>query len=184
MKKNIGAINALYPMPVVLVGTVIDGKPNYITIAHVGIIDMDTISISSNKSHYSNKGIKEQKTLSINFPTEDMVAETDYVGIFSGSKVDKSQIFESFYGELKTAPMIKKSPLSMECEVVDIYDTPNYDVFLVKPKNTYCNDEVLTDEAIDYSKIKPMMFDMPAKKYWKLGEAFAQCWSIGKDYKK
>lgn len=184
MKKNIGLVNALYPMPVVLVGTVVDDKPNYITIAHVGIIDMDTISISSKKGHYSNKGIKEHKTLSINFPTEDMVVETDYLGIFSGSKVDKSLVFESFYGELKTAPMIKEAPLSMECEVVDIYDRPNYDVFLVKPKNTYCNDEILTEEVIDYSKIKPMLFDMPTRRYWKLGKAFAQCWSIGKEYKK
>lgn len=183
MKKNIGSVNALYPMPVVLVGTVVDGKPNYITIAHVGIMDMDTISISTHKSHYSNKGIKEHKTLSINFPTEDMVVETDYVGIFSGSKVDKSLVFESFYGELNTAPMIKNAPLSMECEVVDIFDTPAYDVFLVKSKNTYCNDEVLTEGAIDFSKIKPMMFDMPTRRYWKLGEAFAQR-SIGKEYKK
>lgn len=113
-----------------------------------------------------------------------MVVETDYVGIFSGSKVDKSLVFESFYGELKTAPMIKKAPLSMECEVVDIVDTPKYDVFLVKSKNTYCNDEVLTEGTIDFSKIKPMMFDMLTRRYWKLGEAFAQCWSIGKEYKK
>ena len=73
MKKNLGPVNALYPMPIVLVGTVVDGKINYINIAHVGIIDMNTLSISMGKVHYSNKGIKEKKTLSINLHSEDIV---------------------------------------------------------------------------------------------------------------
>ncbi len=184
MKKNLGPVNALYPMPIVLVGTVVDGKINYINIAHVGIIDMNTLSISMGKVHYSNKGIKENKTLSINLPSEDMVVEADYVGLVSGAKEDKSQVFESFFGELKNAPMIKNAPVSMECEVIDILNMPNHDVFIVKPKNTYCDEEVLTEGRIDLSKVKPMFFDMYQKKYWKLGEAFAKCWSIGRDFVK
>lgn len=183
MKKNIGTVNALYPMPVVLIGTEVEGKVNYITIAHVGIIDFHTLSISMGKIHHSNKGIKENRTLSINFPTENMVVKTDYVGIVSGAKIDKSAVFESFYGELKWAPMIKDAPLCMECEVVEIIDMPQHDVFFVKPKNTYCEEEVLTDGKIDLSKVKPFLFDMPLRKYWKLGEPFASCWSVGKNYK-
>lgn len=184
MKKNLGAVNALYPIPVVLVGTEVEGKINYLNIAHVGIIDMNTISLSMGKTHHSNKGIKENRTLSINFPSEDMVIEADYVGIVSGAKVDKSEVFESFYGELKGAPMIKNAPVTMECEVVDILDMPHHDVFLVTPKNTYCEEEILSDGKIDMAKVKPMFFDMPQRKYWKLGEAFANCWSIGNKYTK
>lgn len=184
MKKNLGAVNALYPMPVVLVGTEVEGKINYINIAHVGIIDMNTISLSMGKIHHSNKGIKENKTLSINFPSEDMVIEADYVGMVSGAKVDKSKVFESFYGELKGAPMIKNAPLAMECEVVDILDMPNHDVFLVRPKNTYCDEEILSEGKINMAKVKPLFFDMPQRKYWKLGEGFANCWSIGSKYNK
>jgi flavin reductase (DIM6/NTAB) family NADH-FMN oxidoreductase RutF len=184
MKKNLGEVNALYPMPVVLVGTEVEGIINYINIAHVGIIDMNTISLSMAKFHHSNKGIKENKTLSINIPSDDMVIEADYVGLVSGSKVDKSQVFESFYGKLKGAPMIKNAPISMECEVVDIIDMPNHDVFLVRPKNTYCEEEILSDGKIDMAKVKPMFFDMHQKKYWKLGEGFANCWSIGNKDKK
>ena len=36
MKKTLNAINALYPTPTVLVGAMVDGKPNFITIAHIG----------------------------------------------------------------------------------------------------------------------------------------------------
>jgi hypothetical protein len=51
-------------MPVVLVGTVVNGKPNFTTIAHVGIMNVgkpNYISISSWKGHYSNIGIKEKE---------------------------------------------------------------------------------------------------------------------------
>ena len=184
MKKNLGSVNALYPMPVVLVGTEVEEKINYINIAHVGIIDTNTISLSMRKIHHSNKGIKENKTLSINIPSEDMVIEADYVGMVSGEKVDKSQVFESFYGELKGAPMIKNAPLTMECEVVNILDMPNHDVFLVRPKNTYCDEEILIEGKIDMAKVKPILFDMLQRKYRKLGEGFADCWSIGRKYNK
>lgn len=182
MKTNIGPVNVLYPMPVVLVGTEVEGKVNYINIAHVGIIDMNILSLSMGKGHYSNIGIRKNKTLSINVASEEMVVETDYVGIVSGAKVDKSQVFESFYGDLKGAPMIKDAPLNMECEVVDVIDMPSHDVFLVRPKNTYCKDEYLTDGKVDISKVKPILFDMPLRKYWKVGQAIADCWSVGKEY--
>jgi flavin reductase (DIM6/NTAB) family NADH-FMN oxidoreductase RutF len=182
MKKNLGPVNALYPLPTVLVGTEVAGKINYIAIAHVGIIDMDLLSISMNKQHYSNQGIKEHRTLSINFPSADMVTQTDYAGMVSGAKYDKSQLFESFTGSLKGAPLIKEAPLVMECEVVDILDRPNYDVFLVKPVNTYCDEAVLTDGKIDFAKVNPILFDMPRRKYWRVGEAFADSWSVGQQY--
>jgi flavin reductase (DIM6/NTAB) family NADH-FMN oxidoreductase RutF len=184
MKKNLGAVNALYPTPVVIVGTEVNGKTNYINIAHVGIIDMKTLSLSMGKTHYSNKGIKENMTLSINIPSEDMVVKADYVGIVSGANQDKSNVFESFSGELKGAPMIKDSPICMECKVINIVDMPNHDVLFVVPVNTYCNEDILTNDRIDFSKVKPLLFDMPQRKYWRLGKAFADCWSVGREYTK
>lgn len=80
--------------------------------------------------------------------------------------------------------MIKNAPVSMECEVVDILDMTNHDVFLVRPINTYCNEEILNDGNIDMAKVKPMLFDMPQRKYWRLGEGVENCWSIGSKYNK
>jgi hypothetical protein len=39
MKKSLGGINVLYPTPTVIVGAVVAGKPNFITIAHIGIVN-------------------------------------------------------------------------------------------------------------------------------------------------
>jgi hypothetical protein len=49
MKKKLGAINVLYPTPTILVGAMVNGKPNFITIAHVGIMTHTHISISMAK---------------------------------------------------------------------------------------------------------------------------------------
>ena len=42
MKNKLGGINVLYPTPTVLVGAMVDGKPNFITIAHIGIVNHAT----------------------------------------------------------------------------------------------------------------------------------------------
>jgi hypothetical protein len=42
-----------------IVGALVNTKPNYITIAHVGIMDLDSISLGINKVHCTNVGIKE-----------------------------------------------------------------------------------------------------------------------------
>ena len=103
MKTELGAVNCLYPLPTTLVGAHVKGKPNFITIAHVGIMDLGSLSLGMNKVHYTNDGIKENGAFSVNIPSMAMVKETDYCGIVSGKKRDKSVLFDVFYGELQTA---------------------------------------------------------------------------------
>lgn len=181
-KENLGVKNALYPMPVVVIGSEVNGKPNFNTIAHVGIIDHGTLSISIGKIHYSNEGIKKNRTLSINLPSADMVEKVDYVGMVSGKKIDKSKVFRTFTGALKGAPMVEEAPISMECEVIDIYDRPEFDVFIVKIVNTYCELNVLTEGKLDYAKANPFFYDMPGFSYWNLGYKMMQAYTIGKNY--
>lgn len=54
----------------------------------------------------------------------------------------------------------------MECEVIDIYDTEHYDNFIVKPVNTYVDEQYLNEnDKIDYEKVNPILFEMPNKQY-------------------
>lgn len=41
MKKTIGKSLALYPTPLVVVGAMIDKKPNYLLVGHLGIMGDD-----------------------------------------------------------------------------------------------------------------------------------------------
>ncbi|MEM2943686.1 MAG: flavin reductase family protein [Methanomassiliicoccales archaeon] len=184
MKKEINAKNCLYPMPTVLVGALVNGKPNYAAIAHVGIADFGSITISVNKKHYTNLGIRETKCFSVNIPTEDMVKVTDYCGLVSGRDEDKSTLFKTFYGKLKTAPMIEECPVCMECELVSIIDFPNHDLFVGKIIETYCDEKVMTGANLDFSKLRPILFSMTDRSYYRLGERLAKPWSIGKEFKR
>ena len=187
MKKKLDGTNVLYPTPTVLVGAIVDGKPNFITIAHIGIVNHATphlISVSLGKPHYTNPGIKENKAFSVNMPSEDLVVETDYVGLVSGKKTDKSGLFETFYGEVRNAPMIQKCPLNMACRLYDTYDTPTHDLFIGEIVETYADDAVLTEGKVDLAKVKPLLFDMSSIKYWSVGDAVAGCWSVGKQLKR
>lgn len=183
MKVELGAKNCLYPMPTTLVGANVNGKPNFITIAHVGIMDLGSISLSMGKMHYTNAGIKENGTFSVNIPSIEMVKETDYCGLVSGKDVAKAELFEIFYGKLETAPMIKECPISMECRLIKTVDLPNHDVFIGEIVETYCDEQCLADGIVDYSKVRPILFVMSGGSYWKLGERFAKAWKIGKELK-
>ena len=104
MKKNIGKNLALYPTPLVVVGAMVDGKPNWTLVGHLGILGHDHVMVSMAAPHYSNKGIKEHKSLSINIVDEAILARADYAGYVSGSKEDKSELFPWSVGENGAPP--------------------------------------------------------------------------------
>jgi len=181
MKTKIGAKNCLYPLPTVLVGANVNKKPNYIAIAHVGITSLGSVCLGLGKAHYTNAGIKKNKTFSVNTPSVRMVKETDYCGLVSGKSADKAALFNTFYGKLKTAPMIEECPINMECKLITTVDLANSEVFIGEVTATYCDETILTDGVVDFGKVQPILFVMNDRSYWKLGERFAKAWDIGRE---
>lgn len=178
--KNLGSVLALYPTPLVVVGTFWDGKPTWTLVGHLGIMGHDHIMVSLAKPHYINAGIIKNKVLSVNIVDEALLDKADYVGSVSGMKVDKSDVF-SFEIGVKGAPIITKSPLSMECVVEDNYETKGFDNFILAIANTYANENILRDDGkIDYDKLKPVLFEMPTYQYLKTGAVIGKCMSFGK----
>lgn len=185
-KKKLGNKPFLYPYPVVLVGTEVEGKANFLTIAFCGIVNMNPgmLAIGINRGHHSTKGLLANRAFSVNLPSTSMVEVTDYVGIYPGNKVDKSKVFEVFHGELAGAPMIKDCPLSMECRVREVLDMGGNDhIVIAEIVETYVGEEYLTDGMPDVEKMKPMVFSMFDSRYWGIGEYLGKGWSAGKDYK-
>lgn len=191
MKKNKIKPGAyLLPLPLGVIGANVNGKPNFEPLAYVGVIEYKPplISIASYETHYTNIGIHENNTFSVNTPSEEIIKEIDYCGIKSGKEVDKSDIFEVFYGDLKTAPMISKSPLNLECEVVKSFKNKEFvnieqshEIFIGKVVNTYADDTYLTEGVPDITKLNP--FTYANGHYWKVGQKLAKAWEIGKDIK-
>jgi flavin reductase (DIM6/NTAB) family NADH-FMN oxidoreductase RutF len=184
MKIELGAKNCLYPLPTVLVGALVNGKPNFTTIAHVGIMDLNSVSLGMNKIHFSNAGIKENKTFSINIPSAKLVKEVDYCGLVSGKTTDKAALFQTFYGKLKTAPMIAECSVNMECELLQTVDFPSHDIFIGKVADTFTDESVLTNGSVDLEKLQPILFTMSNQSYYGIGKKIGKAWNIGKNLKK
>lgn len=179
-KKNIGSLLALYPKPLTVVGAEVGGKVNWLIVGHTGIIGHDRILVSMSKSHYTNQGIRDSKKLSINLVNREMLPKADYVGSVSGASVDKSQVFAYHWGEDGT-PVIDASPLTMECNVVDIFETDGFDNFICSVTNTYTTLDVLdNDGKLDYTKLKPVLFEFPTYSYLATGEVIGKCRNLDK----
>ena len=179
-KKNLGNLLALYPKPMTVVGAEVEGKVNWLVGGQTGVIDHDRILVSMSKSHYTNQGIKKSKRLSVNLVSREMLPKADYVGSVSGATVDKSEVFAYHIGENDT-PVIDASPLTMECEVVDIYETDGFDNFICAIVNTYAASDVLdSDGKLDYTKLKPVLFEFPTYSYLATGEIIGKCLNLDK----
>lgn len=179
-KKNIGNVLALYPKPMTVVGAEVEGKVNWLVVGHTGIIGHDHVLVSMSKSHYTNQGIRKSKKLSINLVSREMLPQADYVGSVSGASVNKSGVFKYHWGENGT-PVIDASPLTMECNVEDIFETEGFDNFICSIANTYAAPEVLDSEGkLDYTQLKPVLFEFPTYSYIATGEIIGKCLNLDK----
>ena len=109
-----------------------------------------------------------------------MLPKADYVGSVSGASVDKSDVFAYHIGENGT-PVIDISPLTMECNVVDIYETDGFDNFICAVINTYAAPDVLDSNGkLDYTRLKPVLFEFPTYSYLATGEIIGKCLNLDK----
>ena len=171
-------------MPAVLVGANVEGRPNYMTVAWTGVASMDPpmIAIAINKGRRTEKGIVENGTFSVNIPSAKFTVETDYCGIVSGNKVDKSEVFETFYGTLKTAPLIREFPVNIECQLRHDLDLGSHNLHVGEIIDVHVAEDCLTDGAPDTRKIDPLVYS--SGEYYRMGESVSKAHSVGKQYRK
>ncbi len=172
------------PHPAVVVGTFVNGKPTYNTVSDFGITCGYPLHvyISSVKTHFTNIGIREHQTYSVNVPSPDNIVKTDYVGRVSGHKVDKSDVFDYFTGEIKTAPLITEFPINFECKVLQIIDVGRNEMFVAKVIAIHCDTECISGNKIDIEKVNPLTMFMDMY-YRDMGKSCGKCYEVGKQYK-
>ena len=181
-KIEIAPERVYYPMGCSLVGANVGGKPNYLTVAWFTMVHPKPpyVMVTMNKVHYTNSGVKENGTFSVNIPSADMAEVTDYCGLVSGSKHDKSKVFETFYGKLKTAPMIKECPFNAECKLIQTVDLPMEELFIGEIIGSYTEERYLTEGLPDIRKMNPIVLQLPQKRYVTMGAELAPAWEVGK----
>lgn len=187
-KVTIGPRTLLFPLPAVLVGANVDGKPNFSTYAWCGIAASSPpmISVSLQHKRHTLKGIKQNGTFSVNIPSVDLVRETDYCGLVSGRDRDKVADckFNVFYGKLDTAPLISECPVNLECRVAHTLHLGSHEMIVGQIEEIHATESCLTDGAPDANKMQPFLWAMPpVNMYCKFGEPIAEAFSIGKELK-
>ncbi len=178
----------IYPLPIVLVGANVDDKPNFLAVGACGIANAEPpmISVAIGHNRYTYRGIRQNMTFSVNLPSRDMVKETDYCGIVSGSKVNKVEVcqFRIFYGKLQNAPLIEQCPINLECKVVHILDLGSHSLVIGGVEESYTSDNCLTEGKPDINKIQPLAWARdPSNQYYALGEVVAKSHSVGLELK-
>lgn len=147
------------PLPIALVGALVNGRPNYLVIGYMCPFDFGRyLFFSLYKKRFTRIGIHETQTFSVNVPSENLIKEVNICGKKSGRDFDKSSLFETFYGELITAPMIRQCPINIECEVAEILDYEQNDGIIGRVVKSYVNPECLTDGKLDMQKVHPIIW--------------------------
>ncbi|MDR2090084.1 MAG: flavin reductase family protein [Clostridiales bacterium] len=183
-KKEIGAVACLYPIPAVVVGTKVRGKTDYALFGNCGIISAApaTVYISSDKKNFTNSSIKKAKVFSINVPSAGIAAATDFCGLFSGKKTDKSSVFTAFFGATG-APMAEECPVNIECKLKKIFNFDDTEIFVAEIVNSFVSERCLTNGQPDIEKIAPLIYDV-ANKYRTIGKWSVDAEKIGRDFQK
>ncbi len=185
-KIQLGPKALIYPMPVLLIGANVDGKPNFMTAAWSGIANGEPpmISVGIRLQRYTLKGIKQNLTFSVNVPSTDLMKEADYCGIRTGSKANKVEVcqFNLFYGKLNNAPLIEQCPVNLECKVVQMLELGTHSLVIGEIEEAYISESCLTDGKPDVDKIKPLIYiPEPTEEYRAFGEVIGKAFRVGKE---
>jgi len=187
-KTRIGPTTLIYPMPTLLVGAEVDGKPNFLAIAWAGIANGEPpmVSVALRPQRYTIKGIRQNQTFSVNVPSVDLVREADYCGVRSGARVDKVTAcnFKVFYGKVEKAPLIEQCPVNLECRVVQMLELGSHCLIVGRIEETHVSDDCLTDGQPDIDKIRPFTFVTPSRQYHAFGDVIAKAFSVGLELEK
>lgn len=170
------------PWTQTILGTHLNGKVNFMALDWLTRVNVNPamLGICVNKNNASHEAIVQTGEYSVNVPSVAMVETTDYVGLVSGKRVDKSDLFRVFYGELTAAPMIVDCPITIECKVSQPVDLPTHTFFIAEIVNIYTEERFVTDRHLDMKKINPFLLTMPDNTYWSLGERIGKAWNAGK----
>lgn len=177
MKIKAGSLPYIYPVPIILAGASIGGRPSFTTLGDVGLMGINPplVYISSHTRHYLNIGILETGCFSINFPTTAMLPLVDYCGQVSGRDVDKGALFEVFYGDLDQAPLIQACPVNLECRVEKEFTIQHRQIFVGEVVQSHVDQELVSQEGerlliASLDRLDPVLYALD-NRYYRVGES-------------
>jgi len=163
----------IYPLPAVLASCGTMERPNALAIAWTGIVNSDPAMtyISVRPSRYSFDLIKESGEFVINLTTKELAYATDYMGVKSGRDMNKFEVLNLTPEQAPTVscPMIKESPVNIECKVTEILELGTHHMFLAEILSINVAEEYIDESGkFHFDKCDPIAYSHG--QYYTLGE--------------
>lgn len=151
LKREMRPGEMLYPVPVVMATLGEGDEANIITIAWTGIINSKPpmTYISVRKERHSHPILSKTGEFVINLCTEELVKATDYCGVKSGRDVDKFKEMglTKEPADIVKCPMIKESPINLECKVTQVVELGSHDMFMAEIVKVHAAEELFDEEG-------------------------------------
>lgn len=184
MKKDLGVIPAVYPMPVLMVAAYdAEGKVNAMNVAWGQICDDDKIILFIGEGKKTWLNIQESKAFTVALADEAHVDVADFLGIATGNKMpDKFERtgYTAVKSDKVNAPIIEEFPVVMECELLEFLKDEYVSGIVGKIVNVKAEESVLSENGkVDPAKLKALMFDQFQNGYYSTGEKVAKAWNAG-----
>jgi flavin reductase (DIM6/NTAB) family NADH-FMN oxidoreductase RutF len=181
LEPKAGPLPILGFYPTIMIGINVDGKPDFTTVAWTGVAASvpPHITIALQHHRYSLKGVRQHMSFSVNIPSAVQVKETDYCGLASGARVDKTADcgFSVFYGKLKNVPFIEQCPINHGCEVVQILNLGSHELIVGRIVESHVSEECMTNGMPDPAKVNPILF--AGLGYYRIGEYLGDAFRCG-----
>ena len=184
MKKDLGIVQAVFPMPVLVIAAYdAKGTIQAMNAAWGQICDSDKVALVIDADHATTKAILETRAFTVALADRAHMAEADYVGIVSGNKV-ADKFARSGLTATKSArvnaPVIDQFPVAMECELAEVAETKTLYAIVGKIVNTVAEERVLDESGkVDPARIDAIAFDQFRHGYYAMGEKAGQAWNAG-----
>ena len=180
----------IYPLPAVLISCgEAEEEYNMLTVAWVGTICTNPAMcyISVRPERHSYDIIKRTKSFVINLTNEETARATDWCGVRSGKDYNKFQemrLTPQMAQKVK-APIILESPLSIECEVIEIKELGSHHMFIANVVNVQADERYIDPTTDEFRLSDAKLIAYSHGHYYKLGEEIGKFgWSVRKNKKK
>ena len=184
MKKDLGIVPAVYPMPVLMVAAYDEnGKVNVMNAAWGQIADEDKIIIFIGEGKRTWLNIMASKAFTVALADEAHMDVADFFGIATGNRME-DKFERTGYHAVKSdkvnAPIIEEFPVVMECELLEHLKDEYVSAIVGKIVNVKAEENVLDEKGkVDVTKLNALMFDQFRNGYYKTGEKAGQAWNAG-----
>ncbi len=185
MKKDLGLVQAIYPMPVLMVAAYDEnGKVNVMNAAWGMICAMDKVALFIDEEHKTTQNILKSKAFTVSIADSNHIDVADFFGIASGNKMN-DKFERTGYTAVKSqhvnAPIIDEFPVVMECNLADVISNDYMYCIVGHIVNVAADEKVLSDNGkIAPEKLNALIFDQFQHGYYVTGEKVGKAWDAGK----